>query len=103
MASAQAVRPWSRGAIADAQKWALGIEDLSELLRAAVTSGKYLKSEWCESKPDGPWAACDVYVVARREWIAAPGKKMTIHWYLKVAISITGAVLLTASNHPQGA
>lgn len=103
MAKAQSVRPWSSGAIKDAQKWKLDIEDLADLVVAAVTSGRYLKSEWCESSPEGPWAACDVYVIARREWIAAIGKEMTIHWYLKVAISITGAVLLTASNHPDGA
>lgn len=45
---------WSRGAIADAQKWALDVVDLCALISLAVSRGRYLRSEWCEQKPRRP-------------------------------------------------
>lgn len=93
---------WSRGAVADAQKWSLSIEDVAELIKLAMESGSYKGAEWCKAQPAGPWAACDAYTVSRLEWNQAAHKEMRISYYLKFAISKTGSVLLSASNHPEG-
>ena len=96
------VSPWSNGAIKDAQKWCLSNEDIADLIQLAVTKGIYAGSEWCKAQPSGPWAACDVYTVSRLEWSDAAHKNMLYDYYLKFAISKTGTLLLSASNHPQG-
>lgn len=93
---------WSKGAVTDAQKWALDVMDLCALISLAVRHGDYLRSEWCEQKPNGPWAACDAYLAVRPEWIEAVHKEIEITWYLKFAIAKTGQMLLSASNHPEG-
>lgn len=101
--SATAVNFWSRGAVADQQKWKISAEDAADLVHAALHTGRYLGAEWCVQKPNGPWAACDAYVVSRVEWNPYASKDLTVTYYLKYAISKTGQVLLMASNHPEGA
>ncbi|MFZ2124929.1 MAG: hypothetical protein WA012_05550 [Rhodoferax sp.] len=96
------VRPWSNGAVKDAQKWCLSNEDIADLIKLAVTKGIYGGSEWCKAQPAGPWAACDAYTVSRPDWIEATHKYTLTDYYLKFAISKTGTLLLSASNHPQG-
>lgn len=102
LASEDHVSFWTRGAIADARKWSLDTPDVAELVKHAVENGRFLKAEWCEQKPGGPWAACDAYSVTRSEWMETAGKYMSITYYLKLAISKTGTTLLMASNHPEG-
>ncbi len=103
LAASGQLRLWSSGAIRDAQKWAFALEDLCGLISLAIQRGRYLKSEWCEQKPNGPWAACDAYRVTRSEWNEAAHKDFELTYYMKFAISKTGQMLLSASNHPEGA
>jgi len=65
------------------------------------SSGRLLGVEWCEAGRDGPWAACEAWVITQREWVETAGKYMDITYYLKFAISRTGSILLMASNHPE--
>lgn len=102
LAQESKVKPWSVGAVADCQKWTLDNERVGELICEAVRNGRYIDSEWCVSKPGGPWAACDSYAVYVKEWISAAHKEMEVRYYLKLAISKTGQLILTASNHPEG-
>jgi hypothetical protein len=101
LAEAENVQLWSNGARLDAAKWSLDISDISKLIVAAMKRGRFLGVEWCESKPGGPWAACEAWVITQREWVAAAGKDMDFTYYLKFAISRTGSILLMASNHPE--
>jgi hypothetical protein len=94
--------PWSTGCMRDMQKWEYGQEDVEDLARYAVRSGKYIGSEWCQSKAEGPWAACDAYRFTRREWNDAAYKLMDCDYYVKIAIGKTGQVLFLVSCHPSG-
>lgn len=90
---------WTRRAERDAQNAELDAADIAELVYLALQHGRYLNSEWCKQKPDGPWAACDAYSVVRNEWIEVAGKTFANEWYIKFAIASTGSVLLSVSNH----
>ncbi len=90
---------WTKKCISDVQKLSLDDEDLLELLKLAVRSGRFRGSEWCEQKPGGPWAACDAYAVIRSEWIQTARKKMDIEYYIKFAIGKKGTILLLISCH----
>lgn len=94
-----ALRPWTRKCIDDLQKYSLDTDDVEGLLRAALRTGKFLGSEWCEQQPRGPWAACDAYRTFRREWIKAADKEMDVEYYIKFAIGKTGQLLLLVSCH----
>lgn len=94
---------WSGGAVRDAPKRELDISDICELVRRAVSGGRYLRSEWCQQSSGGPWAACDAYVVDAVEWCEAVQKEFQVGWYLKFAVGRTGTMLLSISNHPEGA
>jgi len=96
------VTPWSRGAIKDAQKWSLDNRRIGTLIDQAIKHGRFLGSEWCMAKPGGPWAACDAYKVLVSEWNPILHKDQNITYYLKFALSKTGQLLLSASNHPEG-
>jgi len=96
----QVVNVWTRKCAQDMQKWALDADDLCQLMKLALTTGRYLDSEWCEQRPNGPWAACDAYLVVRREWIQSAHKDMNIRYYIKFAMNRTGGVLLVVSCHP---
>lgn len=102
LAKAEQTELWSNGAINDGLKWHLDYKDVAELISLAMKSGSFLGSEWCLARPNGPWAACDAYKVAREEWVPNAHKYMTIGYYVKFAVSKTGKLLLSASNHPQG-
>lgn len=91
--------PWTRKCINDMQKYALDSDDADEFIRIGMRNGHFLGSEWCEQKPNGPWAACDAYRVFRREWIKAADKEMDVEYYIKFAIGKTGLILLLVSCH----
>ncbi len=91
---------WTEKCVADLQKWSLDSSDLVELVRIAVTRGRFRGSEWCVQKAKGPWAACDSYTLIRREFIENAHKDMDTEYYLKFAISRTGVVMLVISCHP---
>ena len=103
LAEKTALEYWTRGAALDAQKWRLDHQDTAQLIIQALKTGQFLVSEWCQQRPQGPWAMCDAYKVTRYEWIENAGKHMPVSYYLKFAISKTGQLLLMASNHPEGA
>jgi len=100
--AAQAIVAWTKGCASDMQKWSLDAEDVCEMIRIAMKTGRFLGSEWCTQRPDGPWAACDVYSLARSEWIANAHKEMNVDYYIKFAISKTGKAVPLASVHPSG-
>lgn len=91
--------PWTRGCREDMQRLAMEIPDAINLVREALTSGSYLKSEWCVQKPTGPWAACDVYRLFRYEAIKNSQNEMRFEYYVKFAIGKTGKLLLLVSCH----
>lgn len=95
--------PWSKGCLADMQKWELEQSDIEDLTRYAIKSGQYINSQWCQAKAGGPWAACDAYRFIRKEWNGNAFKDMDVEYYIKVAIGKTGKVLLLVSCHPSGA
>lgn len=59
---------WTQRAIKNTQELGLDHDDVADLLREALRQGRYHRSEWCQQKPSGPWAASDVYLLTRREW-----------------------------------
>lgn len=68
------------------------LDQVEALVRDAVVGGRFIASEWCEQKPDGPCAACDSYEVIRT--IGSPKKV-----YVKFAISKPGMTILVISCH----
>lgn len=94
--------PWSTGCRRDMQKWGYDQEDVEDLAKYAVRFGQYIDSEWCQSKAEGPWAACDAYRFTHREWNDAAYKEMDCEYYIKIAIGKTGQVLFLVSCHPSG-
>ncbi len=95
-----AVHAWTGKCIRDMQKWALDAGDLCELVETALRAGRFLGSEWCVQKPNGPWAACDAYQLVRSEWMPNAHKYMNIDYYIKFAVGKTGKLLLIVSCHP---
>lgn len=83
----------------DVQKYGLDDQQLSDLVKDAVIQGVYKGSEWCEKNPDGPWAACDVYVLSRPEWNKYAHKDILQEYYVKLAINKLGKVILLVSMH----
>jgi hypothetical protein len=94
-----AVSAWTRKATADLQKLSLDGDDLVRLIEDALSQGRYLGSEWCVQRPNGPWAACDAYSLLRREWNQNARKELPVEYYVKFAIAKTGKVLLLVSCH----
>ena len=95
----QTVVPWTRKCTADVQNLALDGDDLTDLLREAVSGGRFTGSEWCQQAPNGPWAACDAYSLIRSEWVDVAGREMRMEYYFKLAIGRTGKILLLVSCH----
>lgn len=93
---------WSDGARVDAAKWGFDTESLCDLLKTHLATARYRNSSWCEAKPNGPWAACDAYVITTYVWCDIQGKTVRKDDYIKLAISVAGKIALV-SNHPEGA
>lgn len=94
------IHAWTQKCTQDMQKWSLDTDDLLELIGISINKGRFIGSEWCEQKPNGPWAACDAYTVNRKEWIPATHREIDLEYYVKFAIGKTGVVLLVVSCHP---
>lgn len=90
---------WTRKGVRDLRALNLDEQNLRELLRLAVSRGRFLGAEWCSQHENGPWAACDAYSVVRREWIINARKEMNIEYYVKFSISRSGSILLLVSCH----
>jgi hypothetical protein len=91
---------WTRSARAELQRLDLDDEALLELVRNALTTGKYHDSEWCEQSPGGAWSACDAYQFLYREWFPAAHEHISCEYYLKLARGKSGVHLLLISCHP---
>lgn len=98
----ETVRAWTRGCIADLQKWSLDSDSLVDLLKLALSKGRYKGSEWCRNEPNGAWAACDAYTVMERRLNENTDQYQDTEFYLKFAINKTGQVILVVSSHPSG-
>lgn len=97
---ASAVLLWTKDCQRDViAKLDLDTDGVAALLREAVEGGRFIGSEWCRQAPDGPVAACDVYVLRRHEWNNYAHRMLAIDYYIKFAVSTTGAFLLIASCH----
>ena len=94
------IRQWTQKCISDLQALELNQEDIFDQVRQALLTGTFLGSQWCERHEGGPWAACDAYHFYRREWFAKLMKYMECEYYLKLAMSKTGVLLLLISFHP---
>lgn len=70
------------------------------LLEDALSIGKRAKPEWCVQAPTGPVAACDVYIVRRRERHPSKDAEIVMEYYVKFAISLNGNIILLTSCHP---
>lgn len=94
-----AIRLWTSKCQRDTARLELEENGVADLVREALRHGKRRPAEWCEQNPNGPWAACDAYVLRRKEWNDATRREMDCEYYLKFAISKTGKLLLMASCH----
>jgi len=75
-------------------------EEVAELI-LCLKRKDYIDSEWCENGGGGI-AACDAYSVRRVEELPVTGKRYTFEYFLKFAISKTGALVLVVSCHTSG-
>lgn len=73
-------------------------EDYVAQLLLSLTARDYKDSEWCDNGK-GSWAACDAYMIRRREWVETARKEMTMSYFLKFAIGKTGTLVLMLSCH----
>ena len=95
-----AVKLWTHRCHVSVLAWKLKEKDLCELVGTAVDSlDQFHDSEWCLQGPDGPWAACDAYLVKRKRLPRAIAK-IGMGFYVKFAIHYTGRRLLLVSCHP---
>lgn len=97
---AGAVIQWTKKCIRDIQRQELGAVGVFHLLKEAVGCGRFIGAEWCESEPSGPWAACDAYELNRRKWSDVAHKEIEDNYYVKIAIGMSGKILLLVSCHP---
>jgi len=94
------VRQWTVCCISDGAILGLDSRDLADLVLLALRTGNYLESEWCQRNDDRCWAACDAYRFMRSEQLPRSDRFVDCEYYLKLAISKTGALLLLISFHP---
>ena len=90
---------WTKGCRDDVSARLWDTEDVLELLQHALISGKAVRPEWCAAMPTGPLAACDVYIVYRKERHPVTGRDILMQYYLKFAIAKTEKVVLVVSCH----
>jgi hypothetical protein len=94
------IRQWTKQCISDVVVLGLDNADLADLVAHGLKTGTHLGSEWCQRNDDRFWAACDAYRFIRREQLPRTSRQADCEYYLKLAISKTGALLLLISFHP---
>jgi hypothetical protein len=94
------IRQWTTQCISDVVQLGLDNADLADLVAHGLKTGTWLGSEWCQRNDDRFWAACDAYRFNRREQLPRISRQSDCEYYLKLAISKTGALLLLISFHP---
>ena len=95
-----AAETWTQKCRWDLLDWGLEKGDACELVRIAVNSQPLYRSEWCLQRANGPWAACDAYLVPCPGWIPHVPTDDDMKFYVKFAIARTGEKLLLVSCHP---
>lgn len=70
------------------------------LVNEALQQGKYIGSEWCDKDGAGPVAACDSYVLQKKEWNTYALKDLSTSYFIKLAINKLGTAVLLVSCHP---
>lgn len=97
-ADEQALLAWTEKCRKDVRKWFDDdLERVAELL-LSLKSQDYKDSEWCENGK-GAIAACDTYTVSAMETVPATGRSVRMDYFLKFAVSKTGALVLIVSCH----
>lgn len=96
---ALAIRIWTVKCALDIATLDLELPDVADIVTEAILNGQFKGSEWCSQNPDGPEAICDAYVLIRSEWNHAAKKNIKCEYYVKLAISRSGKVLLLVSCH----
>ena len=94
-----AVELWTQKCQRDFRKWNLEDEDVYGLVKIALRSDQFLGSEWCLQGFNGPWAACDAYLVKRKRLPRAVAR-IGMKFYVKFAIARKGRKLWLVSCHP---
>lgn len=74
-------------------------DDLLNLVKEAVSLGRYKDSEWCTDKPNGNLFACDSYVYKKSRWSEYQFKNVIDEYFVKFCIGKSGSILLTISCH----
>lgn len=97
---ADSIRVVTKRANSHIKKHDLDIDDgVLKLLKLALKTGNYLKSQWCEHHKGGPWSACDSYSVIESKWNQYMYEDLETEWYVKFAIGKAGKLILIVSCH----
>lgn len=92
-------KPMTKRGVANLQQMRFDLDDLKELVRDAVSYGRYRDSEWCEFSETSPWFACDSYEIKRREYIENAHKYLEVCYFVKFCIHKSGSLICTFSCH----
>ena len=95
--SAEALKLWTSKCYSDVMQLGIDTEDVGNLIRQLDVKD-YRDSEWCENG-SGAIAACDAYTIRQLEWSEVTDKNISSEYFLKFAISKTGALVLVVSCH----
>lgn len=93
------LKAWTEKCRKDVRKWF--DDDLQRVadLIGGLRESDYIDSEWCENGK-GAVAACDAYSIRRVDRAPATGQALQMEYFLKFAVSKTGALVLMVSCHP---
>lgn len=98
MASNSQLAAWTEKCRKDVHKWFDGdLERVADLL-LSLQPKDYIDSEWCENGK-GAIAACDAYSLNVTETAPATGQPVRMEYFVKFAVSKTGALVLIVSCH----
>ena len=98
LASDSQLNAWTEKCRRDMRKWF--DDDLERVvyLILMLKPEDYIDSEWCENGK-GAIAACDAYSLNVTETAPATGKPVQMEYFVKFAVSKTGALVLIVSCH----
>ncbi len=96
-AQPDSVKLWTRRCVDKAADLGFDAAGVGGLIRELLKQD-YRDSEWCENGKGGA-AACDAYTLSRLERVEASNKSYRIEYFLKFALSKTGALVLMVSCH----
>lgn len=88
---------WTEKCVQDVASLNFEMSDVMGLFQV-LKETDYDGSEWCGNGKGG-WAACDVYLLQRTEFIEHAQKHFLCRYYLKFAVSSDDTILLMASCH----